>query len=175
MIAVSWTLSTEDLISMTNRGTHPDRVASRHGFSLVELLLVLVVLLCAATAVWPRLEAWRETASFEGCVDRVRNELQQARLTAIDSGQPVIVQHDVASGHLLCRTLEGASLRPPFALPPGVGLRSRDVIVEFRPDSTARSGSLTLFAEGGFAKELFVDRATGSVFVRDATRNGRGE
>jgi prepilin-type N-terminal cleavage/methylation domain-containing protein len=171
---------------MTTCDTHPDRLDSRHGFSLVELLLVLAVLVCAAMAVWPRLEAWREVAAFDACVDQVRNELQQARLTAIETGHPVIVRHAAESRSLRCFSMAGVPLRSSFALPAGVVLRSvaeslsngRDpegIVVEFRPDGTAASRSLTLSSELGFAKELRVDRATGSVFVRDVNRNGQGE
>lgn len=171
---------------MTTRGTHPDRPASRRGFSLVELLLVLAVLACATTAVWPRLEAWREAADFQACVDRVRNELQQARLLAIDTGHPVIVRHLAEHGTLRCVTLTGTALRTPFALPAGVVLRSvtesrpngretQEIVVEFRPDGTAASHPLTLSSDTGFASELRVDRATGSVFVSDANPNGQGE
>ncbi len=171
---------------MTARTTPSDCVAPRHGFSLVELLLVLTVLLCAATAVWPRLEAWREATAFQECVDHVRDELQQARLAAIDTGHPVIVRHLVENRTLHCLTSAEVVLRSPFALPAGVVLRSatenrsagrdsRGILVEFRPDGTASGRPLMLISEAGFTRELRVDRATGAVVVTDANPDRQGE
>jgi type II secretion system protein H len=171
---------------MTTHHTHSVRLASRRGFSLVELMLVLAVLVCTATAVWPRLEAWREGAAFDACVERVRNELQQARLTAIDTGHPVSVRFEAESGSLRCFTSKGDPLRSPFTLPAGIVLRSgaeslpsgretKGAVVEFRPDGTASGRSLTVSSDAGFARELLVDRATGSVLVRNRNPNVQGE
>lgn len=171
---------------MTTHHTHSVRLASRQGFSLVELMLVLAVLACAAAAVWPRLEAWREGAAFDACVDRVRDELHQARLTAIDTGHPVSVRIELESGSLHWITSGGVPLRSPFTLPAGVVLRSgaeslpgvrdtKGIVVEFRPDGTASGRSLTVSSDAGFARELLVDRATGSVLVRNMNPNVQGE
>lgn len=186
MIEVPHTESTEHRFPMTTHGTHRVCVASRQAFSLVELMLVLAVLACAAAAVWPRLEAWREVAAFDACVDRVRDELHQARLTAIDTGHPVSVRIESESGSLHWITPGGVPLRSPFKLPAGVVLRlvaeslpsgrgTKEAVIEFRPDGTASSRRLTVVSDGGFAKELLVDRATGSVLVRDVNPNVQGE
>jgi type II secretion system protein H len=171
---------------MTTHHTHSVRLASRQAFSLVELLLVLAVLACAAAAVWPRLEAWREVAAFDACVDRVRDELHQARLTAIDTGHPVSVRIEAESSSFRCFTSGGVPLRLPFTLPAGVVLRAgaeslpgvrdtKGIVIEFRPDGTASGRSLTVSSDGGFARELHVDRATGSVLVRDVNPVVQGE
>jgi general secretion pathway protein H len=171
---------------MTTHGTHRVCVASRQAFSLVELLLVLAVLACTAAAVWPRLEAWREVAAFDACVDRLRDELHQARLTAIDTGNPVSVRIEAESSSLRCFTSGGVPLRSPFKLPAGVVLRlvaeslpsgrgTKEAVIEFRPDGTASGRSLTVSSDAGFAKELLVDRATGSVLVRNMNPDVQGE
>ena len=59
---------------------------SRGGYTLLELLLVLTVLVVLASIAWPSVEGLYERNQLQSAAEDVRNQLSQARLAAIDSG-----------------------------------------------------------------------------------------
>jgi prepilin-type N-terminal cleavage/methylation domain-containing protein len=64
--------------------------ATRRGFSLFEMLLVLAILAVAAAVVWPSLAGLYADSQLRNGADQVRTGLLQARLRAIEGG---VVHH----------------------------------------------------------------------------------
>ena len=62
------------------------RSSNRAGFTLLELLLVLAVLVTVAAMSWPRLMRYMVENSLKQNVETVRRELAATRILAIESG-----------------------------------------------------------------------------------------
>ena len=62
------------------------RGSARAGFTLLELLLVLAVLVTVASLSWPRMMRYIEENSLKQNVETVRRELAATRILAIKSG-----------------------------------------------------------------------------------------
>ena len=60
----------------------------RSGFTLLELLIVLAIVVMLVGASWPRLRTSLEKAELVDAAKGIRTFLSQARLDAIDSGSP---------------------------------------------------------------------------------------
>ena len=60
----------------------------RSGFTLLELLIVLAIVVMLVGASWPRLRTMLEKAELVDAAKGLRTLLSQARLDAIDSGTP---------------------------------------------------------------------------------------
>lgn len=71
---------------------------ARKGFSLAELLAVLAVLAILAGLAWPRLLGMLTRSELTEAGKRVRSALVQARLRAIESGQPWIFRFTPGTG-----------------------------------------------------------------------------
>lgn len=64
--------------------------ASHHaGFSLIELLAVMAILIMMMSLLLPSLSGWGSVAGRRGAVTVVMNTLEQARVAALESGQTV--------------------------------------------------------------------------------------
>lgn len=69
--------------------TNPSVLRGRRGFSLAELLIVLVILSIAAAMAVPRVQGMIRASSLTGALNQVAADLQLARVRAIRSGRPV--------------------------------------------------------------------------------------
>jgi prepilin-type N-terminal cleavage/methylation domain-containing protein len=66
--------------------SHQLRGSVRAGFTLLELLLVLAVMVTLAALSWPRMMRYVEENSLKQNVETVRRELAATRILAIESG-----------------------------------------------------------------------------------------
>lgn len=64
------------------------RASQGRGFTLLEMLIVLAIVVVVAGAVWPAFRAAMDKAELIDAAKAVRTALSQARLDAIDSGVP---------------------------------------------------------------------------------------
>ncbi len=74
------------------------RKPARQAFTLVELVAVLAVLALLASLAWPRLLGMLTRSELTESGKRVRTALVQARLRAIESGQPWVFRFTPGSG-----------------------------------------------------------------------------
>ena len=64
----------------------------REGFSLLELMLVLVVMIGVMALVWPAVARSVASSEIRDAARQLRERLVEARREAMDSGQPVLVR-----------------------------------------------------------------------------------
>ena len=73
-------------------------VPVRGGYSLLELLIVLTVLVGLLAIAWPSLSKPLANSDLLEAGNQLRTQLSEARLLAIQSGEPVIVRIECKSG-----------------------------------------------------------------------------
>lgn len=73
-------------------------VPVREGYSLLELLIVLTVLVGLLAIAWPSLSKPLANSDLLEAGNQLRTQLSEARLLAIQSGEPVIVRIECNSG-----------------------------------------------------------------------------
>lgn len=64
------------------------RASQERGFTLLEMLIVLAIVVMVAGAIWPAFRAAMDKAELIDAAKGVRTALSQARLDAIDGGAP---------------------------------------------------------------------------------------
>jgi len=83
------------------------RARGAPGFTLVEVLVVLVLMMVLVTLGFPTLRAVLHRSKTAGCAQQISVVLQQARFEAIKKGSPVTV---AITGGALVSTSGGSSL-----------------------------------------------------------------
>ena len=157
-----------------NRTLHECCPHRRAGFSLLELLVVLAVLLTMATLILPQLGGRRHGLLFDQTAEDVRTQLNRARLLAIDSG--VVVTFECQEQGRGARVRQGsqqvAGVTDPVELPEhlyyqtdtaGAGKGDWLRVTRFQPDGTAEAARLRISDGQGRERVFLVDRATGAV------------
>lgn len=94
---------------MTSRPTTKSPDATRRGFTLAELLLVLVLAVVLAALVAPSLSGSLSRARLDGAADTVRTAWANARLEAIRTGEPVAFQCRLGTGEFTLARLADAA------------------------------------------------------------------
>ena len=74
------------------------RQTVRTGFSLLELLIVLLIMAVIAAMVWPAVERMHRRNQIQSSARQIRGELAEARTRAIESGIPYIFQFKPSTG-----------------------------------------------------------------------------
>jgi prepilin-type N-terminal cleavage/methylation domain-containing protein len=106
----------------------------RDGFTLVEMLIVLAIVVVLLAACWPRLRLMVEKAELQEAAKALRTAIARGRLDAIDSGTPRQCRYQPGGklyevsvfrpggDELLGGTEIGPPVEPPaqFALPHGI-------------------------------------------------------
>lgn len=149
----------------------------RQGFTLIEVLIVLTVVLTLAVLIVPTLQAVLHRAKTAGFAQQVSVLLQQARLEAIKQGAPVTValsnatlaSTSTASGNTL------AQLAPPaqvsFAASRGFG--GVDTVSYQTDGSVDNTGAFRIADSWGNQMEIAVEpQGTARVEIRKQDDNG---
>jgi type II secretion system protein H len=64
------------------------RRRSRHGFTLVEVLLVLALIIALGAIVWPAIDGPFAAERLRAAAEQLQADLARARVAAVDSGTP---------------------------------------------------------------------------------------
>jgi prepilin-type N-terminal cleavage/methylation domain-containing protein len=70
----------------------------RAGYTLIELLLVLAIIVVAAAAVTPSLRGVLRNAGLKAAANTVRAELTRAHVTAMKTGRTQVFQYELGGG-----------------------------------------------------------------------------
>jgi general secretion pathway protein H len=132
------------------------------GFTLIEILVVLVILGLALSIVAGFVPSGRGTLELAGASDEVAQTLRQARAQAIARQQPVVFSL-VAAGH-------GYQVGQVVRMLPSnlVASIAGPAVIRFASDGSSSGGVLRL-GEGGRVQWIIVDWLTGRV-TRAGTR-----
>ncbi len=91
---------------------------SRCGFTLLELLLVLVVIVTISAIAWPSIERQLLTHRLQSAAEQVRAAVTEARLTAIESGSTCQFGYDPVGNQYMVFLENAEAEGSPNAVPP---------------------------------------------------------
>jgi prepilin-type N-terminal cleavage/methylation domain-containing protein len=147
---------------------------ARGGFSLVELLMVLCVLVVLTSMSLPATLRWQRGMAMEQAISMLQIQIQETRLAAIRSGEPwslVLPMPGTAGRRHPTHEPAAHAARSKFQWPAGVQCHDMQTQqlpepVLFRPDGTVSGRLLRLADSNGHHTFLQIDRLTGSASVR---------
>ncbi|MCA8998324.1 MAG: prepilin-type N-terminal cleavage/methylation domain-containing protein [Planctomycetaceae bacterium] len=154
------------------------RVSHRNGFTLLELLLVLALLVSLSAAVSPSLSRWQQEHELETAVSQFRRDLHAARMFAIHHATSVDVNLQNGSSFFSCRSTHPRSpdLLSSTPLPEGItiqlvpdreGLIRDNQVIRFFPEGTATAQTILIQDRRCATRLLEIQRATGQLQIRE--------
>jgi len=130
------------------------------GFTLIEILVVLVILGLALSIVAGFAPAGRTTLDLAAAADTLTNTLRLARAEAITRQQPVVFSlATVVHGYAVDGTVR--------ALPNNVNVSMDKAAIRFTPDGSSSGGTIRLVG-GVHERWLRVEWLTGRVSASEA-------
>lgn len=173
----------------------------RDGFTLVELLLVLALVVVLAGIAAPSLSGSLARGRLDSAAEEVRTAWVDARLEAMRSGEPVAFQCELGTGRYTLSSLANAAAALAGSAEVADQMEVADdenedlgaitftqltlgdpaldpmidpaiaAVVVFRPDGAADDAIAVLTAEDGRRRRIVLRGLTGAAVVED----GRGE
>jgi len=141
----------------------------QHGFTLLELMVVLLVLALLAALIGPRFGRSRDADSLQATVYELASRCRDARIGAIRSGSDTVLLIDLGK-----RTVSVRGNPRQLLIPAAVTIHSETSTSEqtwksvsgirFHPNGSSSGGTLRLQA-GQHAYEIRVNWFTGRVSV----------
>ena len=153
----------------------PPCVPVRRGYSLLELLIVLTVLVGLLAIAWPSLSKPLANSDLLEAGNQLRTQLSEARLLAMQSGEPVIVRIEHGSGMITYANWHQAMR--PFTLSDNAPLDESSEITFLDevddPEIESASGPANVWA---IPEGIVVDRVTRqeSISYQDTLRDSLG-
>lgn len=139
--------------------------ARRGGYTLVELVVVMVILALAAALAVPAMAAWRPTSDADAAAARVAAMLQLAHERAVTRGRPMELVIDIPNRRVWLGRQDTSFV---LVLPDGCQLvgAARSVI-RFAPDGPSQ-GEVPSVACGEHRRVVDADPLTGLPRVTEA-------
>ena len=152
--------------------TQPLAGSARTGFTLVELLMVLGVLVVLASLTLPAMLRWQRGMPMEQAISTLQLQLQETRLAAIRSGEPwslTLPQAGKAGHRHPVSESRTDDRRMQFQWPAGIQCedsRARDAReIVFQADGVVSERRLKLVDQHGHQTILRIDRLTGQATI----------
>ena len=167
-------LNQNQILRMTRRAdAQPLAEAARGGFTFVELLMVLCVLVVLTSMALPTVLRWQRGMPMEQAISTLQLQLQETRLAAIRSGETwlmVLPQNRTLGRRHPADNANVTDLKLQFAFPTEIQCQdeSKDANVSpiaCHPDGTVSDRRLRLIDAGGRVTILQIDRLTGTASV----------
>ena len=109
--------------------THAARPRARRGFTLPELMLVVVLIGIMAAMAGPRLFRWIQVATQRGAANQVAADLQYARVQAVRQGRTVSLRIDTDKRYrVTVDNTDGTALRTLKTM--DLSLSYRDAVLD---------------------------------------------
>lgn len=152
----------------------------RRGFSLVELLLVLSLMVVLTSLTLPDVLRWQNGVGMERALSMLQVQLQETRLCAIKSGEPwklVLPQNGRPGQRHQNATPVMVNKRHEFNWPAGISClntetQTSEIAIICHPDGTVTACTLQFKDAHGQQTMLQIDRLTGSAcIVNKVTRS----
>lgn len=147
----------------------PIECRDRGGFTLVELLLTLAVMVVVTAVVIPTLGRYQQNTALREAEDLMKSRLMRARLAAMDRAEPTsfVAQSDHSTFRIQCGNSLPAGVE---SLPDGVRFVADDTPsgkwsspIWFYPNGTATDSIVKLINDRHQIRTLSVRRLTGAV------------
>lgn len=145
----------------------------RVGFTLLEVLAVMSVLVVASALLLPSLQRWQRDISLQQAVAMVRTRLMETRLASIDSARPRGFVFELNGRRFGIVDETTAPLAQHYGeLPPDTQFvavaqstsnNGMSAPIWFRPDGTASDAELWITDSAGQRQRMVVRRITGGV------------
>ncbi|MBI2461976.1 MAG: GspH/FimT family pseudopilin [Candidatus Rokubacteria bacterium] len=144
------------------------RPASRGGFTLLELLVVLAILVVSAALVLPSLGPGTATLRLRAEARSIVALLRQARQLAVSQRRPHTVAIDSLGHAVVIRGDDAGSPVSRLPLTGEVRLKAEEgePSLTFTPRGTARETTWLLEGAGGRRYRIHVEAVTGRVSLR---------
>ncbi len=142
------------------------------GFTLVELLIVLVIMVLGVSLVGPNISSGSDRASLKAASRDLKSALRYARGQALVSQQQVTVTLDLAANHYKINGKHQKSYQLAKSIE--INLRTAQVDIEtdqkgsirFFPDGSSTGGQITL-TQGEIEINVIINWLTGHVKISE--------
>jgi type II secretion system protein H len=164
------------------------------GFSLIELMVVLILLGISIALVTPSLSRFSRTVELKGAAKKISGILRYCRSEAVNKGQVYQVLFDSSVREVRVQSMElkeekdekreGKVTPKTFSLPEGIRIKDVDILsslqfpsdiplIEFYPNGGSNGGTILLDSQDRIGYKIKVDFLTGMVKVEIAGGVGK--
>jgi prepilin-type N-terminal cleavage/methylation domain-containing protein len=148
---------------------------NRRGFTLIELVVVMVIIAIGALLLVPNLGAWLPNFRLRGATRDIVSTMRVAQMKAVSNNTQYRVNLDdaeigVARSYVLQRHSGGVWMNDGAlqTLPDGITMDTEQLPaarVVFNPNSTSSAGSVTLQNRNGMLRKITIAPATGRIRI----------
>jgi prepilin-type N-terminal cleavage/methylation domain-containing protein len=151
----------------------------RRGFSLVELLLVLSLMVVLTSLTLPGVLRWQNGVGIERALSLLQVQLQETRLCAIKSGESwtLVLPQNGRPGQRLQNAMSATlEKRHEFNWPAGISClntetQTSEIAIICHPDGTVTACTLQFIDAHGQQTMLQIDRLTGAASIVNSCRS----
>jgi len=163
------------------------------GFSLIELMVVLILVSLTIALVTPSLSQFSRTVELKGAAKKVSTILRYCRSEAVNKGQVYQALFDSNAREVRVQSLgwkeekdekrEGKISKKAYSLPEGVRMKEVDnpssqspsdlPLIEFYPNGGSNGGTIQLDSQDRIGYKIKVDFLTGMVKVERMEGSGK--
>lgn len=137
---------------------------NQHGFSLVELLAILVILAISTSLALPSFGNSLRKTQFKKDGRLLMAQLRHFKLQAITEGKPLHISYEKPQFHVLTQGDIEASLKP-LEINDDTTLTLSPEELYFSPQGWARPATLTL-TRGNLSQTIIIDPLTGRPYKK---------